>query len=676
MNLNKELVFFCLCLVSFSGYSQEQIDSLFLSDSLQYNVEDIIISATRNERLVTSLPVSSIVVDAEEIQNKQLTNLSDLLVELPGITTVPDFGGGEGIQLQGIDSEYVLVMIDGVPVVGRSAGTFDVNRIALQQVEQVEIVKGAASSLYGNEALGGVINIITKSPIQKTIQFSSKYATNNTFNIFGSIQDVFANGGYSINARHYQTNGYRFNESGLSQVTPYNNQEVNGKLEIDLSESAIIKLRGRYFQQKSEDEFIDDNILTDEWNTQLKVEKEWNNDFHTSLDFAVTNYKNQYDVQDVFYNQWYVQPEVRFGWKDTFLAGLGLKNESLNRSYFSAKPKINSQYAYAQYDEHFFNHQLNVVVGARFDRHEQYDSRLSPKLALRYQLLPELALRASYGNGFKTPGFRQLYFNFPNPAASYEVIGTKEIEAAIARYRDQGLTVVERTDLSNFRQSLQPEYSTNINFGFQFSKGDHYVELNAFSFSLEQLIEPFTAAEITDNGTRIFSYRNISQANLKGLDATYKTSLPQEFSIQAGYQYLLSEDEDAKKQFLEEPYVRDENNLSIRVTEDDYFGMVNRSKHMANITISKQLPKLNSNTNIRTSYRSKYGLFDSNGNEAIDNYDEFVEGYAIVDWAWNYNIKNNYRLGVGMDNILNYKDEENIPSIPGRIVSANLFIQL
>lgn len=675
MNLNKIAPCILLLFISLATQAQKTTDSLLSVDSLTYNVEDVIISATRNERLVNSLPVSSVVVTAEDIQNRQITNLSDLLVEIPGITTVPDFGGGEGTQLQGIDSEYVLILIDGAPVVGRSAGTFDVNRIALQQVEKVEIVKGASSSLYGNEALGGVVNIITKSPQYQTIQLSSKYASNNSLDAFASLQDVFSFGGYSLNARHFQTDGFRFADSANAQVAPYNNQEVNGKVEIDLSRNAMATIRGRYFHEHANDEFADDNLLTDEWNTQLKVEQDWNEHLNTTLDVAVTNYQTKYDREAIYYNEWLLQPELRMGWKDFFLAGLGLKNEQLDRSYFTSQPKLQSQYAYAQFDEHFLNDKLNVVLGARFDRHEQYESRISPKLALRYKLNRELALRASLGNGFKRPDFRQLYFNFPNPAASYEVIGTQEIEQAITRYKDQGFDVIERTDLSNFSNSLQPEYSTNLTIGTQYTKGVHTLEVNAFAHQLEQLIDTFTAAEIRDNATRIFSYRNISKANLQGLDVTVQSKLPHQISLQAGYQYLKSEDEDAKERFLEDPYVHNENNQSIRVTEDDYFGMVNRSKHMANITITKQLPELKSNTNIRTSYRSKYGLFDSNGNEAIDNYDEFVDGYAIVDWAWNYKIKDNYRLGVGMDNILNYKDEENIPSIPGRIVSANLFIQ-
>jgi outer membrane receptor for ferrienterochelin and colicins len=105
-------------------------------------------------------------VSKKEIQSVNSLRLSDILNEQTGLITVPDFGGGEGIQLQGLDSQYTLILVDGVPLVGRSAGTLDISRITVGNIKQIEIVKGASSSLYGSEALGGVINIITENPKQ------------------------------------------------------------------------------------------------------------------------------------------------------------------------------------------------------------------------------------------------------------------------------------------------------------------------------------------------------------------------------------------------------------------------------------------------------------------------------------------------------------------------------
>ena len=95
---------------------------------------------------------------------------------------------------------------------------------------------------------------------------------------------------------------------------------------------------------------------------------------------------------------------------------------------------------------------------------------------------------------------------------------------------------------------------------------------------------------------------------------------------------------------------------------------------MANFRVFYTYPKWDLETNIRTTYRSKYGLFDSNGNGYLDAYDDFVNGYGIVDCAINKTIFSKYKLGIGMDNLLDFTDPQNITNIPGRIIYANLNI--
>ena len=101
------------------------------------------------------------IIKKEEIEKTNATRLSDIINEELGLITVSDFGGAEGIQMQGLDSEYTLILIDNQPLVGRLAGTLDLNRISVGNVKQIEIVRGPSSSLYGNNAFAGVVNIIT-----------------------------------------------------------------------------------------------------------------------------------------------------------------------------------------------------------------------------------------------------------------------------------------------------------------------------------------------------------------------------------------------------------------------------------------------------------------------------------------------------------------------------------
>ena len=139
-----------------------------LKDTItEQRLEEVIVTATRTYRQLSSLPLPAQIVSQKELKQANRIRLNNILNEQTGLITVQNFIGGEGIQMQGLDSEYTLVLIDGVPLVGRSAGTLDISRVALGNIKQIEIVKGASSSLYGSEALGGVINIITENPRKK-----------------------------------------------------------------------------------------------------------------------------------------------------------------------------------------------------------------------------------------------------------------------------------------------------------------------------------------------------------------------------------------------------------------------------------------------------------------------------------------------------------------------------
>ena len=124
-------------------------------------MKEVMVSANKTEKPFVELTVPAKIISRAEIENSGHSRLNDIISEQVGIITVPGFGGSEGVQLQGIDPEYTLILIDGLPIIGRVAGILDLSRISLGSVERIEIIKGASSSLYGSEALGGVINIIT-----------------------------------------------------------------------------------------------------------------------------------------------------------------------------------------------------------------------------------------------------------------------------------------------------------------------------------------------------------------------------------------------------------------------------------------------------------------------------------------------------------------------------------
>jgi len=140
--------------------SQQQVKKTKDTVLIQ-QLSEVVVTATRTIRQLSSLPLPAQLISKKELRETSRTRLNTILNEQTGLITVQNFIGGEGVQMQGLDSEYTLVLIDGVPLIGRSAGTLDLSRLSVGNIKQIEIVKGASSSLYGSEALGGVINIIT-----------------------------------------------------------------------------------------------------------------------------------------------------------------------------------------------------------------------------------------------------------------------------------------------------------------------------------------------------------------------------------------------------------------------------------------------------------------------------------------------------------------------------------
>ena len=156
---------FILLILFFSeSIASQQSIAIKIDTSSTEILEKVIITGTRTKRTLASLPLNAEIITKNDIEKNNSSRLSDIINEQTGLITIPDFGGVEGIQMQGLDSQYTLILLDNQPLIGRSAGTFDLNRITLGNVNQIEIIRGASSSLYGNEALAGVVNIISEKP--------------------------------------------------------------------------------------------------------------------------------------------------------------------------------------------------------------------------------------------------------------------------------------------------------------------------------------------------------------------------------------------------------------------------------------------------------------------------------------------------------------------------------
>ncbi|WP_316636240.1 TonB-dependent receptor [uncultured Flavobacterium sp.] len=674
---------FLFCQISFA--QEKQKDSISANELSEVKV----VTGTRTERVLSSLPLPMTIITSEAIAKTGVTRLNEILNEQTGIILIPDKSGFEGIQMQGLDAAYTMILIDGVPLVGRSSGVLDLSRVSVGNIERIEIVKGASSALYGSEAMGGVINVITKKPKGDIFSgsLSYRYATFNTSDANANL--LWKKKKFSANlfADYYSSDGYDLDKSTpLKNVERFYNTTIQPKLYYDFSENLKLIASNRFYNQNMNNVAIIDSqnykgdAKENEWNSQVKLEHKWNSKIYSEYELYVTNYKNNAFLndennklfEDNFYNQWLFRPEVRttFSIKNSKLTtGVGLNYETLDRTYFDKNVKFTSQYVFAQYD---YNptEKLNILAGLRYDNHSEYASQLSPKLAINYKFNNKFSLKGSVGYGYKAPDFRQLFFDFTNPSVGYTVLGYNVAEARLNQLEEQG-QLLTRTPGINFDKPLEAESSVNFNFGAFYKKNKLKIEVNAFYNSIHNLIDTRAVAQ-KKNGQSVFSYFNISQIFTYGLEYNSTYNFTKDFSISLGYQYLIAKDKSVLDNFENYQYIRDSQLQTIQINKSDYFGLYNRSKHTANIKFAYTIPKIKTDINLRVFYRSKYGLFDTNGNQILDKYDNFVGDYFITNLSISKTIADKFILQAGANNLLDFTAPNQIDNISGRQIFARI----
>lgn len=658
---------------SCSVFSQEApagLDSL-----LQQDLDEVVVTATRTYRQLSSLPLPVTLISQKQIQSTGVTRLNEILNEQTGIVMTPDatVGGGEGVQIQGVASDYIMVLIDGVPMVGRSSGNLDLSRFAIGNIKQVEIVKGPSSSLFGSEALGGVINIITEKPLSSGIsgQAGHRAATFNNQNTHVSLGQNRGDFGYFVFADRLRTDGFDLASGDDTQtVNPFYNYTLNGRLYFDVGEKLNVFASGRYFFQEFD---IDPSTSVEQdANVHIRFDHQPSKKSNFQYELYFTRYFTDEKAIDPLddalliandFNQQLFRPEIRFNHRfkadHTLTLGGGYNFETLDRSLFADKVRFDSQYLFVQYDFKPVN-RLNLIVGARFDNHSEYNSQGSPKFSARYDFNDQFALKASIGSGFKAPDFRQLYLDFTNAAGGgYSVFG-KEVETmGIQRLIDNdeiANLVVETNDLG---QRLNAERSVGYNLGLAFKKDALSTDINFFRNDFDNLIDTrILASKI--NGQNVFGYINRERVYTQGLEFDVKYRIRANLNLSAGYQLLYAYDknqEDALKNG--EVFGRDPQTLqTVRLGKDDYFGLENRSRHTLNFKAFYEVPRWDANANLRVVYRSRFGLTDRNGNDLLDNFDDaFIAGYALVNLTLGKTFMKHYQLQLGANNLLDFKGQ-------------------
>lgn len=688
-----------------SSYGQDvQGDTLKTKD-----LEAVVITATRNERTMGALPMPVSLIAKDQIKSMGSLRLNDVLTEQTGLVVVPQINAqGNGIQIQGFNPDYTLILIDGEPIIGRYTGSLELSRIAVGNIRQIEIVKGPSSSLYGSDALAGVINIITDRPQGTRVNAAIRYGTNNTLDINGDVGFTKKKLGVYVFGNRYHTDGYDLSPQNFGKtVSPFTNYTFNSKITYKFTPLTDISLAGRVFTEDQVFNFevesngnrirTSGNGNTRDWNFNPVLTHRFSDKFKAiarfySTHFQTATYLNLESDGSRYYDddfkQSFTRPEVNteyfFNDKNILTLGLGYIKEMVQTSRYGDEEKRYQATSYG-----FFQHEwlpvekLSVIAGGRYDYNTIFGGQFSPKLSSRFELNKKITFKVSGGVGFKAPDFRQLYFNFNNSAAGgYSVLGT---EVAIERLAELDAAGQIQTYLFDPAQlgNLQAERSVSINAGAVVEiLPSLKMDLNVFHNSINNLIET-QAVAITTTGQSIYSYRNILRAYTQGLESNFTYPVARYLNLSIGYQLLYAKDKDVVEEVKAgDVYWRDPNTLvTKRLMPGEYFGLYNRSRHMGNIKLFYDHKPSGWEGSLRVIYRGKYGIgdirgniqgevippSDTNSNSILDVYDDFVPGYALVNISVAKTIKNTFRFQLGVDNLFDYTEPVLIPNLPGRL---------
>lgn len=614
------------------------------------SIETIVVTATGNPQTALLAPATLSVITREDLLNNGDQQLTSALRKSSGISLVGrGVGGRKVIQLRGLESKHTLILIDSKrisatdDVVGHS--DFQYDWLPLDSIERIEIIRGPMSSLYGSDALGGVINIITRN---------SQSKANSSVSALGSLYNADTGGGqYALNA-HF-----------------------NQPITEDLSWNAHIG-------HKYQDDVLDDeqphlSLLEGRRLNTLKTGLHWAaNSIHTlSVDYTLANEERWQHVdsrgQEPFYRSWYdiKREQIAASWKADFqhwssqlnlyrsqidllnkaddttvstYAPQSLKDDiaelKLFRDFGRSRLTLGADYrdeqlihdafinggdnakhksALAQYEtdiqDTFF-----LTFGARLDHHEYFGSEWSPRAYAVWQINTDLTIKAGYGHGFKAPTLKQIspYYRFDGP---HSFIGNEH---------------------------LKPETSDSFEVGLRYESTKVTTSATVFHNRINDLISTVCIENCDSRLGRVNLYTNVEQSEITGFELENSIQATSQLQFYTNYTYTDAKDKTANQALTGRPRHQATLGLNIAWVPQAWHSSINwqyiGKQYTADITELITLPSYNL-TNATLSYLyqqhrltlSINNIFDVNLLEKSENYGYQEYGRSLLlGWQWNF----------------------------------------
>lgn len=652
------------------------------TEDLSLMLEEVVVTGTGTEHYLKDAPVQTEVITRRALEQFQARSMKELLAGLSPSLTFHDGSMGSHIQLNGLNNDYILILIDGKRMNGYVGGQNDLNLLNPANIERIEIVKGAASSLYGSDAIAGVINIITKKHHDKT-----EFTSTSRVGAYGDVRES-ASLGLTIGKvksmtgmNFHHTDGWRNTDLqwNQQQLKPGSTMKtVNRSTNYTLTESLDWNVNDRLSLTAS-------GSCYERW--VVRPHGPWSylpNDFYyRNYGFAAggkyrlggRNYLTadlSYDRYGYFYD--YKLQEVTDYFKDgdriTYFPGQRIK-QSVQRQilgqvkgvfYIGDRHLLNTGFEYlynhlesphhidgdrasvytlAAYAQEEWTAADDVVLtaGARGTVHKETGFNLSPKIAVLYNK-GDFRLRASYALGYKSPTVKELYYNYTATLGGGSLTayhGNKDLKAQTSQYASVGAEYAGR--------KFQASVTAYANF---LRNMIELVEIN------------MTAEEKLDEIEKSKMYLNLTQARIWGVDFTFNYQPVQTLTVSGGYSFS-----DPRAQYPDQgaDYMK-------------YIPIDATSQHNATLNASWH----------HTWSRYRLGLAVYGRYQSVRRYVEDNDADAFQTWRINtahtlLGMKKwTLTLNVGVDNLFNYVDRtpfgrNRATTTPGRTVYASALIK-
>lgn len=435
----------CIAGFLFSGIV---LPGSILGQEIKGTMEEVVVTASRLEEQVKYSPDSITVITKEEIQKAGKETVIDVLRETPGVYISQNgkFGGSASIFLRGTNNAHTLIMIDGIKVGDPMAtdGRISISDLPTDNIERIEVIRGAQSVLYGSDAIGGVINIITKKGKGKpAVSFSAEAGSFETFRENLGVRGANDKVSYAASVSRLDTKGVSkaAEDLGNTEQDYYHNTNFSARLNAKLTE----KLKAGFMASHSESSMDYDNPGVDADKVQdTDITTVSTNLDHDILDWwqqiiklGATQTKREYTANGAF-DSTYKGTIKSASWQHNFFlkdvdvltAGFDYLEESGDSQSLwgnISEKKVDTRSFFIQ-NKLTPLQGLSVTLGARHDDHETAGGENTYKAALAYFFDPTgTKIRGSYGTGFHAPSLYQLYSAFgdrnlkPEESKGYDI---------------------------------------------------------------------------------------------------------------------------------------------------------------------------------------------------------------------------------------------------------------